>query len=281
MKQYVVELKKALVNLGVKQGDIIYIASDITLLLNNVRKKYEIKTVKDRNIFLNEVVDTLKELISYEGTILFPMFTWEFCRKKTFDIKNTKSEVGALNNWILQNRADFLRTAHPIYSFMVWGKDAEKLLRMNNVDSWGSDSPFEYFYKEHAKMLLLDVHLKQCFTFMHYVEESIRVPYRYLKNFRSQYINDNGVEEERSYTMFVRDLDIDSEPFEPDEFLLEPGVMIEDKWLEIPLRCVDLYKSYDVYKNDFLFNKGKNCYKFINYELNWDVKQTHSDDLNN
>ena len=47
MKQYIVELKKALVNLGVKQGDIIYIASDITLLLNNVRKKYEIKTVKD------------------------------------------------------------------------------------------------------------------------------------------------------------------------------------------------------------------------------------------
>lgn len=281
MEEYLTDLRHTLKALGINKGDILYVASDITLLLNNFRKKYGVVTFKERDQFLNDFIDILKDVLGSEGTLLFPVYTWDFCRKKVFNIKTTKSEVGALNNWVLLKRTDFCRTAHPIYSFMVCGKDAPELLKMNNLDSWGEDSPFGYFYRKHAKMLLVDVHLKQCFTFMHYVEEKLQVPYRYMKNFRSLYVDKNGEKTERSYNMFVRDLDIESEPYEPDVFLFEAGVMVEEKWLDVPFRLVDLYSSYDVYKNDFLFNKGNLCYKFVNYELDWTTGQTHSDDLNN
>ena len=129
-------------------------------------------------------------------------------------------------------------------------------------------------------MLLLDVHLKQCYTFMHYVEEQIHVPFRYMKSFRMSYIDRNGAESSRCYRMFVRDLAIDSDPFEPDEFLLKSGIMVEGMWLDIPVRVIDMAESYSIYENDLLNNKGKMCYIFSGYELDWENKQTHPDDLN-
>ena len=130
-------------------------------------------------------------------------------------------------------------------------------------------------------MLLIDVHLKQCYTFMHYVEERIRVPYRYMKNFRINYIDKDGIESERSYTMFVRDLAIDSIQHTPDDKLLETGIMTETKWLDIPVRLVDMAQSYSVYENDLRYNRGKWCYIFSSYELDWKGGQTHPDELNN
>lgn len=281
MYVYEESLKNTLINLGVTKGDIVYVASDITLMLNVIRKQYGIRTVEERNKFLNCFVDILQDIVTLQGTLLFPMYTWKFCSEHLFDRRTTKSEVGVLNNWIFDNRKDFQRTKHPMYSFMVWGKDSKYLLELNNIDSWGAGSPFEYFHHNKAKMLLLDVHLKQCFTFMHYVEECINIPCRYLKNFRGKYIDNDGSKSERSYTMFVRDLNIDSEAYEPDTMLTEPGVMVENDWLGIPLRLVDLAESYDIYRHDFLNNAGRNCYKFTNYILDCNSPKTHNDDLNN
>lgn len=281
MYDYRTPLKTIINNLGVGRGDIVYVASDITLLLNMVRKQYCVRSVNDRNEFLDCFIDVLQETVTSEGTLLFPMYTWIFCSKHLFDRRNTKSEVGALNNWILENREDFQRTKHPMYSFMVWGRDAKYLAELDNEDSWGEGSPFEYLHQHKAKMLMVDVHLKQCFTFMHYVEECINVPFRYLKNFRGIYKDNDGSESERSYTMFVRDLDIVSEPYEPDSMLIEPGVMKEYSWQGIPLRIIDLSAAFDIYKEDFLDNAGRQCYKFDNYTIDWNSSQTHIDDLNN
>lgn len=280
MDMFLEDLRLVFYSLGLKKGDIVYVASNITLLLNTARKKYNVKTDAERNIFLNNLIDSLQKIVSEEGTILFPMYTWGFCRKKTFDRQVTKCEVGILNNWVMDKRRDFIRTRHPIYSFMVWGKDAKYLESLENKDSWGKGSPFEYLHIKKAKMLMLDVHLKQCFTFMHYVEQCINVPFRYLKKFRSHYIDD-GSDTERSYTMFVRDLDIDSEIYEPDSMLIDPGVMKEKYCEGVGIRLVELFDAYDVYKNDFIYNAGRKCYKFKNYVLNWNTPQTHPDDLYN
>ena len=45
---------------------------------------------------------------------------------------------------------------------------------------------------------------------MHYVEEKIRVPYRYMKEFVGSYVDESGLEEQRKYSMYVRDLQIES-----------------------------------------------------------------------
>lgn len=278
MKNALVELEKILENMGIQNGDILYIASDITLLLYTVQREYGIDKAET---FLNECINIFEDLVTESGTLLFPMFTWAPCRGETFDIRHSKSEVGALNNWVLQHRPEFVRTAHPIYSFLVWGKDAEDLASFRNESAWGEDSPFGYFHRNHAKMLLIDVHLKQCYTFMHYVEEQLRVPYRYMKNFRINYIDQNGKESERSYTMFVRDLAIKSALYTPDEKLLANGIMVEKRWRDIPLRIVDMARSYPIYENDLRYDGGKWSYNFSGYELEWEKGQTHPDDLHN
>lgn len=278
MKEAIAELRKTLGALGIQRGDIVYVASDITLLMYIIQREYGVDNI---DAFLDECINIFEDTVTESGTLLFPMFTWAPCRGDTFNVRSSKSEVGALNNWVLRHRPEFVRTAHPMYSFFVWGKDTDQLVSLHNESAWGEDSPFGYFHRNHAKMLLIDVHLKQCYTFMHYVEEQIRVPYRYMKNFRINYINKDGIESERSYTMFVRDLAIDSIQHTPDDKLLETGIMTETKWLDIPVRLVDMAQSYSVYENDLRYNRGKWCYIFSSYELDWKGGQTHPDELNN
>lgn len=273
-------IRQALEGLGVGQGDLLYVASDATrLLVSAVRVGY--RTPAERDAFLHSFIDELKDVVGETGTLLFPVFTWDFCRGKGFDRRSSLGEVGSLNNWILANRPDFTRTQHPLYSFMVWGAQAETLAAMDNVDSWGEDSPFAYLHHNNGKLLLFSVSLQRGFTFMHYVGRSVRVPYRYMKAFRGEYIDTDGTADERVYTMYVRDLAIESEEYEPDEWLLDAGVMAERVVDDMPLRVVDLPRAYDVVADDLLNHGAAKCYKFKNYQVDWQRGQTHPDDYEN
>ena len=160
------------------------------------------------------------------------------------------------------NRVELLRTRHTIYSFLVRGKYADKLLGLENEDSFGSNSPFAWLHHHEGKMLLLSVNLQRGFTFMHYVGESVHVPYRYMKNFRGKYRDTDGSEEIRSYTMYVRDLDIESQEYLPDAWLEEAGVMRKEMFSRYPLKVISLPEAYDVVADDLLHNVGEHSYDF-------------------
>ena len=110
--------------------------------------EYGITDKQQRDEAFHTFVDTFTEVIGKEGTLLFPSFSWDWCKGKGFDVRYTKGNVGTLSNWVLQNRPDFVRTRHPIYSFLIRGKDAELLCAMDNQDAWSHSSPF-YYFKTH------------------------------------------------------------------------------------------------------------------------------------
>ena len=280
-EEMLTSLPNAMKQAGIGKGDMVYIASDASLLLMEARKKCEVKTASQRNKFLHCFIDTLQEIVGEQGTLLFPVFSWSFCRGESFDIRHTPGEVGALNNWVLEHRQDFRRTKHPLYSFMVWGHGANALVNLENMDAWGSDSPFAYLHENDGKMLLLNVTLQRGFTFMHYVEESVKVPYRYQKNFRGSYTDDQGLTCIRSYTMYVRDLAISSQEYAPDTMLEDKGIVKISKWGEMTLKGFNLAESFPVVADDLRHNGGRMCYKFANYELVWDKGATHADDIGN
>ena len=263
--------------LGVKEGDVLYVSSDITMLMYRVGKTCQMKTRAEKSVFLNRFVDTLRQLVGESGTIMIPMFTWSFCRGIPFDVKKTPGEVGALGNWILENRADFRRTKHPLYSFLVSGKDTDLLCEMDNEIAWGADSPFAYLHHQHGKNLLINVSLERCFTFTHYVEQCIKVPYRYLKEFAGTYMDENGVESRRVYKMFVRDLDIDSKQITPDDCLDKAGVARTLEYDHNSLKLVDLEKAYPVVVDNYLHHNGSDWYDFGDYRIDWEGGQTHPD----
>ena len=252
------QLQICLKELGINRGDILYVASDITLLLNEERKNVTIKSKDTYGEFLNKLVNLLQDLVGKEGTLMFPVFSWSFCKGVPFEYRKTKGATGMFSNWVMKERKDFIRTRHPMYSFMVWGKDAAYLKSFKNTDSWGADSPFAYLHKNKAKMLLLNVSTQRGLTFMHYVEQCMNVPYRYMKNFTSMYIEENGETSERTYSMYVRDLQTNPINDMPEEFLEINGVAQMAMVDKIRLKVIDLDKAYDVIANDILKNDAKN-----------------------
>ncbi len=187
--------------LGITLGDVILLTSDITELFLQCQKHGEI-------LDINILLDQFQKALGKDGTLLIPTYNWGFCQGKTFDYKKTPSKTGAIGNAALR-RNDFVRTKHPIYSFAVWGKDANKLAAMNNVESFGADSPFAFFEQVNAKNVFIGASLRNSFTYIHYIEQKLGVNYRYSKLFKSHYIDKDKNDTIKEYAMYVRDLSLD------------------------------------------------------------------------
>lgn len=250
MENYI-KLKNIADYLDIKKGDRIFISSDIRQILMHCLKE---KDDRDVNVF----IDSLQKKVGREGTILFPVYNWDFCKGITFDYYKTYGKTGALGKAALK-RNDFKRTKHPIYSFAVWGADQEFLCNMNNIDAFGEDSPFQYMVDKKVKNIIIDLTYKKCFTFVHYVEEKIGVSYRYIKNFTADYIDEKKIKSKRTYSMFVRDLELNVattvDPFE-EEFL-QKGIAKNCKINGIEYKIVDIAKTVPIITRDIIYNRAR------------------------
>ena len=243
--------------MGVKKGDVVFISSDSRVLLFDAMKN-------KASIDLNPFIDGMIEAVGKEGTILFPTYNWDFCSGKTFDYKKTACKTGSLGTFALK-RKDFRRTKHPIYSFAVYGKDSDYLVNMNNTDSFGLDSPFAYMKEKNAVNYVIDVSLMHSFTFVHFAEEhSGFVKHRYIKNFTADYIDENGKCEKRTYSMFVRDLNMNVQtlidPIEEDFVARGAGRRFTVNHSSI-LR-VEMGKAYPILIDDIINNNSRKLCSF-------------------
>lgn len=247
-----VDFKEIPSQLGIQKGDKVFVSSDAKILLYDM---YRVNHTTDINYF----IDVLQEAVGPEGTLVFPTYNWGFCSGKEFDYNKTAGKTGALGVQAL-TRSDFKRTRHPIYSFAVWGKDQEMLCSLDNTDSFGSDSPFAVFHQDNYKNIIIDVTLKNCFTYAHYVEEmSGLVKFRYIKNFTAPYVDENGNRSVRTYSMFVRNLDLDVEgladPLEP--LFLEAGCEKVFHINHSVYKVIELGKAYQIIYDDVRYNDCK------------------------
>ncbi len=245
-------------HLNITKGDTLFISSGISKLA---------KVCKENNDIFdgNEFIELIQKKIGPEGTLLFPTYNWSFCQGKPFNYYETPSETGTLSQ-IALDRADFERTRHPIYSFAVWGKDKDYLCSLTNQSSFGHDSPFAHLHKVNAKNLIIDVKFQNSFTFVHYVEEQVgNIHYRYMKDFNSVYIDRDGSESDRSYSMLVRDLDLDVinlvDPYEP--LFIETGFESINIINSIFFKTINLGDVFDIIKNDILNNKSRMLCSYI------------------
>lgn len=270
-ENYKRDFLSALREADIHEGDVVYVGSDIAGVIMGAIKELELRGKAEQNAFLDGIIDTLKTSVGEEGTLLFPVYSWDFCRGKGFDYYKTKGEVGAFNNYILENRKDFIRTKHPLYSFMVWGKDAAKLAAMDYQEAWGEASIFVYMHENKAKELDLNVDALRSMTFKHYVEQSVKVPYRYPKFFLGKYTDENGVTEMRSYSMYVRDLSVEMKSTQTTEFFNNAGVGKTVAFRGWNINVVYLDQAYDVIKDCLVNHNGENIYSFENYKIDWNA----------
>jgi len=246
-------------NLGwIQKGDFLYVVSDM-LELAKVEKSHGRKFEPDA------LIEKLQDLVGTDGTIVFPTFNWDFCKGIPFDYYKTPTRTGALTKAAMK-RSDFKRTKHPLYSFAVWGKDADVLLKNDAIDSFGKETIFEYMYEVDAKGISIGIPILQGLTYVHHVEQMVGVPYRYDKEFMGDYTDEAGNTCEKTYRMYVRDLEKDPQYrdyFWPlEEKMMQQGKIIRRDYEMVPFAVCMIRDVDDAVRDDIVNNDSRCLYRY-------------------
>ena len=167
-KKFIQLLKKA----RLKNTDTVMIHIDTAFAAQFINIKPENK--------INYLMKILTEYFK-KGTIIIPTFSYSFTKKEAFDPTNTKSEVGIFSE-IFRKKKNVFRTNHPNFSFAIKGNHAKKYLKCKIDDAFGEGTVFDLFKKRDGKIICLGCDFNRI-TFVHHVEQSFGIKYRYLKNF--------------------------------------------------------------------------------------------------
>jgi len=186
-------------NSGIDEGDTILIHSSIKRTMQSITNKGIIFNVDD-------LLQSFIEAVGINGTLVFPLFNFNFKEEKFFDINKTVSHMGLLTE-TARLHPESARTGHPMYSFCAIGRESNKFKIIDNKSAFGKDSPFDLIKELGGKIGALDIEEQSSMTFYHHVEEMNNVDYRYHKDFEGLYIDESGVSSKRTYSIFVRDLE--------------------------------------------------------------------------
>ncbi|PWR69622.1 AAC(3) family N-acetyltransferase [Methanospirillum stamsii] len=184
---------------GLKNGDTV-------LLHSNCVRTVKYALQKGYVVDPNSLLDSFLKVLGSSGTLLLPLFNFDFTTGVPFDLRNTPSHMGVLTE---AGRLHPLavRTGHPIYSFAAIGYRAEEFRNVNNFSGYGIDSPFGILREMDGKIAVLDLPDQNSMTFYHHIEEMNCVNYRYHKTFSGEYTDISGKTELRTYGLFVRKLE--------------------------------------------------------------------------
>ncbi len=176
---YKTDIKNVLASIDIQKGDAVVLHSDLSVFGG-------IGDIRDRNTFLDEIINCFKEIVGAEGTLIVPSFTYSFLCGETFDKENSPSKVGVLSERFRQH-PDIMRTPHPTHSFLVWGKRKDELSGIPRSYSFGEGSIFQLLDEIECKIVFFGAKFQSC-TQVHYMEELTGVPNRKWKRMNGKMI---------------------------------------------------------------------------------------------
>ena len=203
----VTDLRKALSNLPIGKGDVIFTHSNLGFF---GRPDEVLGNAQICEMFFDEIFTA----IGHNGTLVVPTFTYSFPRKEVFDPLECPTTMGTFAEWVCSHPNSF-RSEDSSYSVAAIGGNAESLTESSPENSFGEGSFFDLFYRAGGKVLNLNFDAGS--TFIHYVERKLAVPYRFDKTFSGMRVM-NGVIQPAKSTIWVRymsdmALEFDSKPF--------------------------------------------------------------------
>lgn len=184
---------------GVQEGDVLLVHSSIKGTLRRFLKQ-------GLRITASDILDSFIMAVGQSGTLLFPLFNFDFTKGVDFNISTTPSQMGALTE-AARLYPDSVRTGHPIYSFAVIGFEAKCFSGVDNFSGYGCDSPFALLRQFGGKIAILDLPDQNSMTYYHYIEEMNNVDYRYHKVFTGKYTDISNNTAIKQYGLFVRNIE--------------------------------------------------------------------------
>ena len=178
------------------KAEILFIHFGLTFGMPNTEYK--------RDEILGAIYNAIRKM--NVKTILFPTFTFSFPNGKDYDVKKSKSKMGALNEYV-RRQPEAIRSLDPLMSVTLVG-DKKYLATGAGRESIGRDSTFDMSHREKdVKFLFLGTRPQDCFTYTHYIEWAAKVPYRYHRDFTGT-IHADGGSYTATYKLFVRYKDV-------------------------------------------------------------------------
>jgi aminoglycoside 3-N-acetyltransferase len=116
-------------------------------------------------------------------TLCMPTFTFSFPNGQDYDVAKSPTRMGALNDFVRQ-LPEAIRSMDPIMSVALTGRESELVKRIGKY-SCGPDCTYDLLHRRGGGVtfLFLGARSYECFTFTHYVEAQLKVPFRYHRPF--------------------------------------------------------------------------------------------------
>ena len=186
-------ISDALREVGADQCDTLFVHSDIMfgMLVKGVKRK--------------ELLSLLYEQIEALGVtnLVIPTFTFSFPNHEDYDIVNSRTSMGAFNEFI-RNKEGRYRTDDPLLSVSVPAK-MKSLFGCVSNHSLGTGSALDILHQmDDVKFLFFGAEMGDCFTYVHYVEKKMEVPYRFDMSFEGNVIYPDGRVKRRRQTIHTQ-----------------------------------------------------------------------------
>lgn len=201
---------------GVAEGDVLLVHSNLTRTFKTCLRAGMAATP-------DLVLDSFLAALGSSGTLLLPLFNFDFTQGVPFDLRTTPSKMGAMTE-AARLRPGAVRTGHPVYSFAVLGRQAQAFHGLDNESPFGAGSPFEILTALDGAVSCLDLPDFDSMTYYHHVEEMKQVPYRVYKSFTGAWTGLDGVTTEKTYRLFVRRDGVRTETAEAEARMWARGI---------------------------------------------------------
>lgn len=239
------DMEDALRQTGAQEADVLFVHTDMTFGMPNM------------NLSKKEIMaGMLKALTALEvGTICVPTFTFSFCNGREYDVNKSRTRMGAFNEYF-RKQPGVIRSVDPLMSVALLG-DKKYLVKDIGHESVGKDCTFDLLRREKGKVkfVFLGTKPSACFTYTHYMEYVLQVPYRYQRAFTGRITLPNGKTYEDTYELFVRYQGV--EPTKRDDFerhLLSTGACTRQSCGDSFVYCVEKNVAFAEFSHEMKKN---------------------------
>jgi aminoglycoside 3-N-acetyltransferase len=237
-------------SLHLKEDDVILFATNLGGIAKVLKSKGEPFSV---DLF----IETFQRALP-NGTIVVPAYTDNLKSGDTFDREKSKPTTGAISNKV-QRRKDFKRTSDPLHSVFVWGAKTEEILGLKDESTFGKNSIFGFLHQQNAKMIIIDEHFQNSFTFVHYAEEQCNVNYRKYYSLEVKVIKE-GISSTEKVLFHTRKRGIENDLYDLQETFRANGVIKLANFENIQVQVVDLGEAFTAIQK--YIHSGKRIYRF-------------------
>lgn len=156
-----------------------------------------------------ELCEIMYDIICQLGvkTLVFPTFTFSFANNEDYDVRQSRSPMGILNEYV-RKRDDAVRSLDPLLSVCVVGEN-KSLAEVSGDSALGKGSFYDHLHStDNVRIAFLGADELNVNTHLHYVEECVDVPYRYHLPMTGNIIDSDGVTKTVTHKLFVTYRDV-------------------------------------------------------------------------